>query len=88
MCSVVTVMDSTVQEARQFHVVCRQLEDHFTVDSKEMKIIGNTLIYSKEFFREFSAGGYFKINKSVIIGVLGNVVAYIVITTQFNMSDV
>ncbi|KAJ3648112.1 hypothetical protein Zmor_019946 [Zophobas morio] len=81
-------MDSTVQEARKFHDVCRQLEDHFGVNSEEMKIIGNALTYSKQFFREFSAGGYFKINKSVIMGLLGNVVAYIVISTQFNMSDV
>ena len=81
-------MDSTVQEARKFHDVCRQLEDHLSVNSDEMKIIGSVLSYSKQFFREFSAGGYFKINKSVIVGFLGNVGSYIVVTTQFNMSDV
>ena len=81
-------MDSTVDEARKFHDLCRKLEDHFSVNSEEAKIIDKTSTYSKQFFREFSAGGYFKINKSVIIGLLGNVAAYIVITTQFNMSDV
>ncbi|KAJ3648116.1 hypothetical protein Zmor_019950 [Zophobas morio] len=86
--SVIIVMDSTVEEARKFHDLCHQLADHYSVNSEEMKIIGNALSYSKQFFREFSAGGYFTINKSVIISLLGNVATYIIISTQFNMSGV
>ena len=80
-------MDSTVEEARKFQDLCFQTEANFKINSEGLKIAAKLSKDSKQFFKEFSAGGFFVIDKSVIISLLGNVASYMVVTTQFNMND-
>ena len=80
-------MDSTVAEARKYQDLCFQIEDKFNVNSDEAKIAAKLSKLSKQFLKEFSAGGFFVINKSVVISVLVHLAGYMVVTVQFNMDD-
>ena len=79
-------MDGTVQEAQRFLDNCYQIQDRFSTSGKEIKLLKETAAYSKQFLREFSAGGLFYIDKTLITGVMGNVATYMIITTQFNQN--
>ncbi|KAJ3647939.1 hypothetical protein Zmor_019783 [Zophobas morio] len=81
---IVLKADATTQEAQKFLDVCYKIQDQFKMDSKEVEVMAKFISYSKRFFREFSACGYFKINKTNIFSLIGNVTAYLIIIMQFN----
>ncbi|KAJ3647944.1 hypothetical protein Zmor_019787 [Zophobas morio] len=76
--------DATTQEALKFLDICYKLQDQLRMDSKEIEIMTKLICYSRQFFREFSARGYFKINKSIVFSLIGNVATYFIIAVQFN----
>lgn len=84
--SLILSMDSMVKQSQKFLDVCRESEDRFVVKSEEMKIMRRIERLSKYSFREFSAAGFFRMNRAVIVTLLGNVITYIIVTTQFNIS--
>ncbi|KAJ3647942.1 hypothetical protein Zmor_019785 [Zophobas morio] len=82
--TIVLKADATTQEAQKFLDLCYKIQDQFKMDSKEIDVMAKLISYSKRFFREFSACGYFKINKTNIFSLIGNVTAYLIIAMQFN----
>ncbi|KAJ3647941.1 hypothetical protein Zmor_019784 [Zophobas morio] len=84
--TIVLKCDATTQEAQKFFDICVKIQDQFNMDSKQIDVITKLTNYSQRFFREFSARGYFKINKGIIFSLIGNVTAYLIIVMQFNES--
>ena len=74
--SLIFAMDSTTKEARKFLDVCHRMQDQFEFNSSEVKILRRTTKYCEYFFRNFSAGGFFVIDKSIIFAVMENVLTY------------
>ena len=82
--SVVLVINSTMQESRQFIDLLYKTQEEFADKSEEMEVLKRLVSYSKNFMREFSAAGYFSLDRGIIFSVLGNVATYLVIVIQVN----
>lgn len=80
----VLIIDTATQEAQTFLDTCYKIQDQFKTESREIHLMTKLISYSKRFFREFNARGYFKINKGVIFSLVGNVATYFIIAMQFN----
>jgi gustatory receptor len=77
-------IDSTVKEAKRFIDLCYKLQEKFIQESKEIEVLTRLVDHSKNFIPEFSAAGFFNINKSIIFSLVGNVATYFIITIQLN----
>ncbi|KAJ3648105.1 hypothetical protein Zmor_019939 [Zophobas morio] len=80
-------IDSATQEARKFIDLCHTLQEKFQKGPREDEILTKIINSSKHFYREFTAAGYFNINKSMIFCILANVATYYIITIQLNESQ-
>ena len=61
-----------------------KLQDEFSENSTEMKVLKRVIVYCKNFRRGFSACDFFDLNKSVIFSLVGNVATYVIISIQLN----
>jgi gustatory receptor len=85
--TIVIPIDSTLKEAKKFVDLCYKLQEQFIQESKEIEVLSRLVDHSKNFKREFSAAGFFDINKSIIFSLVGNVATYLIITIQLNQSQ-
>ncbi|KAJ3647935.1 hypothetical protein Zmor_019780 [Zophobas morio] len=83
----ITYMDSTVKEAKKFARICCKLQDNFNRGSKEAKILVKLSLLSDDFLPTFSAAGFFKIDKNVILGLMANVATYIIVALQLDTGE-
>ncbi|KAJ3648106.1 hypothetical protein Zmor_019940 [Zophobas morio] len=78
-------IDSATQEARKFIDLCHKLQEKF--QKGEDEIFTKVINSCKHFHREFTAAGYFDINRALIFCILANVATYYIITIQLNESQ-
>ena len=84
---VVIPVDWTVEESKKFIELCYKAQRQFNTDSDEVRTLISLTNYSQHFVKEFSAGGFFKINNKLFFVVLGNVATYYIIAIQFHQSQ-
>jgi gustatory receptor len=85
--TIIIPIDSTVKEAKRFVDLCYKLQEKCMQESKEIEVLTKLVDHSKNFTPEFSAAGFFNINKSIIFSLVGNVATYFIITIQLNESQ-
>jgi hypothetical protein len=85
--TIIIPIDSAVKEAKRFVDLCYKLQEEFIQESKEIEVLTRLVDHSNNFMRKFSAAGYFKINKGIILSLVGNVATYFIITIQLNESQ-
>ncbi|KAJ3636560.1 hypothetical protein MTP99_000093 [Tenebrio molitor] len=85
--SIILPIDSTVQKAKQFIDLCYKMQEKFTCESEETSVLTKLANDSKNYTRDFSAAGFFTINKSIIFSMVGTVTTYFIITIQLNESQ-
>lgn len=69
----------------KYQLLHKQLISSEKFQEKDWKI-KNTILFMLEKFDGFSACGYFKLSKSLIPSIIGNLLTYIVILVQFKVS--
>ena len=80
-------MHSTAEEAQKIIDVCFQLQEEYNAESREAKALNKLLNHAKNFKPKFTASGFFKLNKSVVLTVVANVATYLIITVQFKENE-
>ncbi|KAJ3647711.1 hypothetical protein Zmor_019574 [Zophobas morio] len=85
--TIIISINSTVQEAQTFVDLLYELQEKFCESSKESRALAKLISHAKHFQPKFTARGLFKLDKSVIFGVIGNVATYLIITFQLNDSE-
>ena len=78
-------MESTVCEAEKFLIVFCKLQD--VIGKEEVQDLRKMLQYCEKFFPEFSAAGFFSVNKGLILSLIDNVVTYFIIILQVNANQ-
>ena len=66
--------------------LCYQLQQECSDDSYEESLKKWTSI-SQRYMPEFSAAGFFNINKTLLFTIVGNVATYFIIAVQLNESE-
>ncbi|KAJ3647943.1 hypothetical protein Zmor_019786 [Zophobas morio] len=85
--AIILPIHATTQEAKKFIDLCYQFQEDHPLESREVTALNKLLNHAKNFRPEFSASGFFKLDKSVIFAVIGNVATYLIITVQLSQSD-
>ena len=80
-------MTAANQEAKKFLDVCYKLQEKYGMTSKEAEALTKIISYCKHFCREFNVAGFFNIDKTVILCILGYVTTYFIIVIQLNQSQ-
>ena len=78
---------STIQEAKKFTDLCYQLQEDYNPESKEAKALTKLINHAKNFKPEFTATGFFQLNKSVVLTVVANVTTYLIVTLQLKENE-
>ncbi|KAJ3648107.1 hypothetical protein Zmor_019941 [Zophobas morio] len=84
---VILPIDEATQEAKKFMDLCYKLQEQFPHESKELDALSKLTVCCKNFQREFTAAGFFNINKRILFALGGNVATYYIITIQLNESQ-
>ncbi|KAJ3648161.1 hypothetical protein Zmor_019983 [Zophobas morio] len=81
---IVLPIDSTVQEAKKFQYLAYKVQENFAEDLSELESFIKMTQHSKDFVPQFSASGYFRVDKSLIFSIVANVATYFIIAIQLN----
>ena len=76
-----------MQEGRRFVDLFGKLQEEVAEGSCEAKSLSKWATISQQYVPDFSAAGFFSINKTLIFTVVGNVATYFIITIQLNESE-
>ncbi|KAJ3648136.1 hypothetical protein Zmor_019959 [Zophobas morio] len=78
---------SATQEGKRFVDLCYKLQEEAPEGSCEGKSLLKWANISQRYVPDFSAAGFFDIDKSLIFAFAGNVATYFIITIQLNESE-
>ncbi|KAJ3651178.1 hypothetical protein Zmor_017234 [Zophobas morio] len=84
---IIIPIHSTTQEGKRFVDLCAKLQEEVSEGSCEAKSLSKWATISQQYVPDFSAAGFFSINKTLIFTVVGNVATYFIITIQLNESE-
>lgn len=76
-------MDSTFQEAETFVNICCKTQE-LIQDSEEADTLIKLTSYAEHFKKEFSAAGFFYIEKRIIFSIIQHGATYLIVAVQFN----
>ena len=73
-----------MQEGRRFVDLFGKLQEEVSEGSCESKSLLKWATITQQYVPDFSAAGFFSINKTLIFTIVGNVATYFIITIQLN----
>ncbi|KAJ3651182.1 hypothetical protein Zmor_017235 [Zophobas morio] len=85
--TIVLPIHATTQEAKRFVSLLYKLQEEFPEGSTEAKSLVKWTNISQQYVPDFSAAGFFSINKTLVFTVAGTVATYFIITIQLNESE-
>ncbi|KAJ3647946.1 hypothetical protein Zmor_019788 [Zophobas morio] len=81
---IIIPIESSHQEIEKFLELSCEIQHQAEEDSKEWEISTILKDYAQNFKREFTADEFLKINKRLILSIIGSVTTYFIIAVQFN----
>ena len=81
---IIIPIESSHREIEKFLELSCEIQHRANEDTKEWEIATILKDYAENFKREFTADEFLKINKRLILSIIGSVTTYFIIAVQFN----